>query len=61
MKKRDLQRIMRYETAREKRPSKSGEKMIEYRDLCGLPNPTPYEAVKICIMKEKLALAAQLA
>ena len=36
---------------------KTREELLEYRDNCGIPDPTPYEAVKNCIRKERQAAA----
>ncbi len=37
------------------------EELLEYRDCCGIPDPTPYEAVKNCIRRDVEALALQQA
>jgi hypothetical protein len=34
---------------------KTKEELLEYRDCCGIPDPTPYEAVKNCIRRERRA------
>ena len=49
MRTRDRQRKTRYQQAQE---FKLNEEALEYRDCCGIPDPTPYEAVKNCIRKE---------
>jgi len=37
------------------------EEMLEYRDCCGIPDPTPYEAIKNCIIKEQNAVLRNMA
>lgn len=49
MKTRDRQRKA---LARKLLAEKMKDEMLDYRDSCGIPDPTPYEAVKNCIRKE---------
>ncbi len=52
MRTRDRQRKALEEKLLEK---KTCEELLEYRDNCGIPDPTPYEAVKNCIRKVRQA------
>ena len=56
MRTRDRQRKTLEEKLREK---KTCEELLEYRDNCGIPDPTPYEAVKNCIREERQAALRQ--
>jgi len=58
MKTRDRQRKA---LARKLLEEKMKEDLLEYRDCCGIPDPTPYEAVKNCIRKEIADLTLQQA
>ncbi len=54
MRTRDLQRLTRFQNAKTIKQRKTAkEELLEYRDNCGIPDPTPYEAVKNCIRKER--------
>jgi hypothetical protein len=33
------------------------EEMLEYRDCCGVPDPTPYEAIRNCVRREQRTLS----
>ena len=33
------------------------EEMLEYRDCCGVPDPTPYEAIRNCGRREQRTLS----
>lgn len=58
MKTRDLQRLTRFKNAKtSKKSTTAKEELLEYRDNCGIPDPTPYEAIKNCIRKERRVTA----
>ncbi len=57
MRTRDLQRLIRSKNAKTIKQNYSAkEELLEYRDNCGIPDPTPYEAVKNCIREECQAI-----
>ena len=37
------------------------EELLEYRDCCGIPDPTPYEAVKNCLRREQSEVLKRMA
>ncbi len=36
---------------------RASEEMLEYRDCCGVPDPTPYEAIRNCVRREQRTLS----